>query len=362
TRGEQLVLVVPAAAPDGADGVDDVPRRQPAGGRRLRVAGVATAELAALGEDRGPAGTMDRAADAEQRAVRGVDDRVGRVLRDVALGERDPLHALLRRRAGLPELDRDDGVAVPAPAVAVALAERLLDQRLEVLGAEVRAAVIGPDVDVALVGDLRNRRSHAVQASAAHGCSLEPPLEDGTRWAVALLAELHAAGRLDWERAIADSSHLRDGGGIPLAWTLTGGNLPSGRSELPDAEERLDLRDRVGRGAPGRERVRPEHARRRARPAVAHEPARASARAGVGAVRHLRARVPGQGEARADLRLHPQPEEARRLRQGLAARDAGGDHGPRRPPRLQSRHRREVLDVRPLDLPADARVGRSGDG
>ena len=65
-----------------------------------------------------------------------------------------------------------------------------------------------------------------------------------------LLAELHAADQLEWERAVADSSHtcrrkrgrkdgsqpvdrgragskhhlLVDGGGIPLAWTLTGGN------------------------------------------------------------------------------------------------------------------------------------------
>jgi hypothetical protein len=62
-----------------------------------------------------------------------------------------------------------------------------------------------------------------------------------------LLAELHAADQLEWERAIADSSHLQarrgletgpspvdrgrrgskhhrlvDGGGVPLDWTLTG--------------------------------------------------------------------------------------------------------------------------------------------
>ena len=65
-----------------------------------------------------------------------------------------------------------------------------------------------------------------------------------------LLAELHAGDQLEWERAVADSSHLQakkgarervpvpvdrgrrgskhhllvDGGGVPLAWTLTGGN------------------------------------------------------------------------------------------------------------------------------------------
>jgi hypothetical protein len=65
-----------------------------------------------------------------------------------------------------------------------------------------------------------------------------------------LLAELHAAGEVDCSRAIADSSHVQakkggsqtgaspvdggrrgsmhhllvEAGGVPLAWTLTGGN------------------------------------------------------------------------------------------------------------------------------------------
>ena len=64
-----------------------------------------------------------------------------------------------------------------------------------------------------------------------------------------LLAELHAADEIEWERAIAEESHIRpkrgsktgpspvdsgragskhhllvDGSGLPLAWTLTGGN------------------------------------------------------------------------------------------------------------------------------------------
>ena len=65
-----------------------------------------------------------------------------------------------------------------------------------------------------------------------------------------LLAELHAAGEIEWSRAVADSSHVQakkgarrpvpspvdrgrrgskqhllvDGSGLPLAWSLTGGN------------------------------------------------------------------------------------------------------------------------------------------
>ncbi len=92
-----------------------------------------------------------------------------------------------------------------------------------------------------------------------------------------LLAELHAADRLEWERAVADASHLQakkgretgpspvdrgrrgskhhllvDGGGVPLAWTLTGGNRN-------DVTQLLELLDRVPpvRGRIGRPRRRP---------------------------------------------------------------------------------------------------------
>ena len=95
----------------------------------------------------------------------------------------------------------------------------------------------------------------------------------------ALLAELHAAGEIDWSRAIADSSHVQakkgarkrvpspvdrgrrgskqhllvDGGGVPLAWTLTGGNRN-------DITQLLALLDRVPhvRGRTGRPRHRPD--------------------------------------------------------------------------------------------------------
>jgi transposase len=93
-----------------------------------------------------------------------------------------------------------------------------------------------------------------------------------------LLAELHAADQLEWERAVADSSHLQakkgqktgpspvdrgrrrskhrllvDGSGVPLAWTLTRGNRN-------DVTQLLELLDRVPpvRGRIGRPRRRPQ--------------------------------------------------------------------------------------------------------
>jgi len=92
-----------------------------------------------------------------------------------------------------------------------------------------------------------------------------------------LLAELQAAGEIEWSRAIADSSHVQakkgsqtgrspvdrgrrdskqhllvDGRGLPLAWTLTGGNSN-------DITQLLELLDRVPpvRGRVGRPRKRP---------------------------------------------------------------------------------------------------------
>ena len=172
-----------------------------------------------------------------------------------------------------------------------------------------------------------------------------------------LLAELHAADQLEWERAIADaqphagekggsktgpspvdrgragSKHhlLVDGGGIPLAWTLTGGNRN-------DVTQLLELLDRVPpvRGRVGRPRRRPktlladrgyDHDKyRRLRLAARHQtrdrppPDRA----------RLRARPPPLGR-RAHLRLAPQPPPPAR---------------PHRPPR---RHPRRL--PRPRLLP-----------
>ncbi len=94
-----------------------------------------------------------------------------------------------------------------------------------------------------------------------------------------LLAELHAAGEIAWSRAVADSSHVQakkgapkrvparvergrlgskhhllvDAGGLPLAWTLTGGNRN-------DVTQLLALLDRVPpvRGRPRRPKRRPK--------------------------------------------------------------------------------------------------------
>jgi hypothetical protein len=67
--------------------VDDVGRGQAVAERQLGLARLAAAERAAFGEQFGPGGAMDRAVDpaaAEQRGVRGVDDRVDCETRDVA--------------------------------------------------------------------------------------------------------------------------------------------------------------------------------------------------------------------------------------------------------------------------------------
>ncbi|WP_461145135.1 IS5 family transposase [Salinifilum aidingensis] len=94
-----------------------------------------------------------------------------------------------------------------------------------------------------------------------------------------LLAELHAAGQIDWSRAIADSSHVRakkrgsatgpspvdrgktgskhhlitNGGGLPLAAILTGGN----RNDITQLLPLVDAIPPV-RGRPGRPRHKPD--------------------------------------------------------------------------------------------------------
>jgi hypothetical protein len=49
-RREQLRLAVSASSPNGADGVDDVPRRELPGAGRLGITGVASAQRAAFRE------------------------------------------------------------------------------------------------------------------------------------------------------------------------------------------------------------------------------------------------------------------------------------------------------------------------
>ena len=129
-----------------------------------------------------------------------------------------------------------------------------------------------------------------------------------------LLAELHAAGELEWSRAIADSSHVQakkgarkpvparstgavrgskhhllvDGSGLPLAWTLTGGNRN-------DVTQLLALLDRVPSGA------------RPCRPAAATDPTAAPRRP------RLRPRQvpPPRLAARHQARDRPPPDRAR---------------------------------------------------
>ncbi|MEV4171366.1 IS5 family transposase [Nonomuraea sp. NPDC049709] len=88
-----------------------------------------------------------------------------------------------------------------------------------------------------------------------------------------LLAELHAAGRLDWSKAVIDSSHVRalkggpktgpspvdrgktgskhhviaDGNGIPLALSLTGGNRNDVTQLMPLLRSIPPVRGRRGR-------------------------------------------------------------------------------------------------------------------
>src|ERR1700680_2541716 len=72
-------FAVSTAAPDRADGMNDVPSRQPIAARQPSLPRRAAAERAAFREQLGAGGAMDRAVDtaaAEQRGIGGVDDRV----------------------------------------------------------------------------------------------------------------------------------------------------------------------------------------------------------------------------------------------------------------------------------------------
>jgi hypothetical protein len=112
-RGE-LRLAVSATSPNGADGVNDVPRSEPSGARRLGVTGLAAAQQAALREQLRPGRAVDRTVDSaptEEARVRSVDDRVDVLLRDIPANGLDH-----RRNASLtpvtrdsePQLDPDD--------------------------------------------------------------------------------------------------------------------------------------------------------------------------------------------------------------------------------------------------------------
>jgi len=85
--GEPLGFLVPAAHPDRTDGVDHMLCGQPIPRRCLGLSGSAAAEGPALGNELRAGSAVNRAVDAsatEQRRVRGVDDRVDRLKRDVS--------------------------------------------------------------------------------------------------------------------------------------------------------------------------------------------------------------------------------------------------------------------------------------
>jgi hypothetical protein len=76
---KQRIFVLMAAVPDRADGMDHVFGGEPVAHGDLGVAGFAAAKRAAFGEQLGPGGAVDGAIDAtaaEQRGIRGVDNRV----------------------------------------------------------------------------------------------------------------------------------------------------------------------------------------------------------------------------------------------------------------------------------------------
>jgi hypothetical protein len=78
-RGQCLIFAPITAVPNRADGVDDMPRRQPMAGRDLGVTGLAAIEGTAFGQEFGAGRTVNRAinaAAAEQARVGGVDDGV----------------------------------------------------------------------------------------------------------------------------------------------------------------------------------------------------------------------------------------------------------------------------------------------
>ena len=91
---EQGVLSAASSPPHRANGVDDVAGSKGVPRGDAGFAGRAAAEAAAFLEEVGASRAMDgavRSAPAEQRLVRGVDDRVHLDPRDVAFGDLDPI-------------------------------------------------------------------------------------------------------------------------------------------------------------------------------------------------------------------------------------------------------------------------------
>jgi hypothetical protein len=99
-RGQRLILAIAATVPDRADGVNDMPCRQPISQGDLGVAGLAAMERAAFGYQFRPGAAMNRAIDAaaaEQGIIRGVDDGINAQARDVGNDDFQPRRADLAR-------------------------------------------------------------------------------------------------------------------------------------------------------------------------------------------------------------------------------------------------------------------------
>ncbi len=100
-RCKREILAMAAAAPDRADGMNHMPRRQTVCQSDFGVAGLAAMQRAAFGEQLRPGRTMDsaiNAAAAEQRTIRGVDDGVDAERRDIRDGDVESRRTELARR------------------------------------------------------------------------------------------------------------------------------------------------------------------------------------------------------------------------------------------------------------------------
>ena len=95
--GQQRLLPVAAAVPDGAGGVDDEAGGQAVAPGDLRLAGAAAVQRAAFRQQLRPCGPMDGAvhsAPAQKTGVGGVDDGVRGLFGNVALDDLDTVHAM----------------------------------------------------------------------------------------------------------------------------------------------------------------------------------------------------------------------------------------------------------------------------
>src|SRR5262249_35932088 len=85
-RGQKPILIMAAAAPDRADGMNDKTRRQFVTGRDFGIACGAAAKLAAFGQQFRPRRAMDSTippAPAKKRGVGRIDDRIDRKPSDI---------------------------------------------------------------------------------------------------------------------------------------------------------------------------------------------------------------------------------------------------------------------------------------